>query len=619
MCGHLSVLNNENSQFSEEQVENFKSKGYFVDDHVAIGFGGLCPEDLLPEQQPYHFSNGRYTLILNGEIYNDVELRNKLKKDGYHFDSESVLEVIAKLFLDKNVQAFSHLRGRFSIFIWDSKDKIVYGARDSFGSKSLYYVEGEKQVIFATEEKYIISALDDAKVIDHEALQHYFTFQYVPEPLTLMKNIRKVEPGHYFIKELNKPIEFARYFHATFQPVITEQKRMISWIRDVLIESVHIHMRTELPLGSLLSGGIDSSLIVALAKEVNPNIKTFTVGFEHEGFSEIEVAQNTAEQLGVDNISYVISQEEYIEKLPEIIWHMEDPLADPSCVPLYFVAREAKKHVEAVLSGEGADELFGGYNIYREPGSLKVFQAIPNGINHVINKIATTLPEGVKGKSFLIRGTTPLKDRYIGNAKMFEENEKEELLKQYDKNAFYQTITEKLYRNVTEDHLVQQMQYIDMHTWLPGDILLKGNKMMKAHALQLRLPFLDKEVFEVARKIPVDENIAGGTTKLLLRNAFSDLVPESVLFRKKLGFPVPIRHWLKEDSFYHWTQGLIRESETDHLLDKTVVLKLLTDHRQGKSDHSRKIWTVLIFMIWHQIFIEEKYSFAKNESTLETV
>lgn len=302
---------------------------------------------------------------------------------------------------------------------------------------------------------------------------------------------------------------------------------------------------------------------------------------------------------------------------------MDDPLADPACVPLYFVSREASKHVKVVLSGEGSDELFGGYNIYHEPDSLKLFRSLPASVNRALGKLGNLLPEAVKGKSFLQRGTTPLQDRYIGNAKMFENDEKRQILKQYNENLPYQQVTKQLFNNVIGYPLVNQMQYVDIHTWMRGDILLKADRVTMAHSLELRVPFLDKEVFNVAREIPVDLKVANGTTKQILREAARGMVPDHVLDRKKLGFPVPIRHWLKNE-LNSWAKQLIHESETGHLIHKDYVLNLLNAHCNGKQDYSRKIWTVLMFMLWHQIFVEKKYIFnefseQKSEKELVTI
>lgn len=622
MCGFVGVLRTEpeksgyNSQPDLEKMNTIithrgpDDEGYYTDDFVSLGFRRLSIIDIESGHQPYHYENERYWMVFNGEVYNYVELREKLISEGYTFQTESDTEVILVLFAQMGVNAFAELRGMFSILIWDKQEKTLFGARDPFGIKPLYYKEDENDIVFASEKK-SITLLEEYESVDPIALQHYLSFQYVPEPMTLTEGILKVEPGHYFVKKLDEPLKSERYFHATFHPVSTSSEdKLAQKIQNVLIDSVKVHMRSDVPVGSFLSGGIDSSIIVSMAKMVNPNIKTFSVGFEREGYSEVDVAKETANKLNVPNYSYMISANEYVKKLPKIMFHMDDPLADPACVPLYFVAREARKHVTVVLSGEGADELFGGYNIYREPDALRMFQPMPNSLKRMINRVATVLPEGMRGKSFLDRGSTPLSERYIGNAKMFEENEKEKLLKTYHPKEHYQKITKPFYNNVSSDHPVNQMQYIDIQTWLRGDILLKADKMTMANALELRVPFLDKEVFKVASEIPVNEKIADGTTKSILRKAARGIVPDHVLDRKKLGFPVPIRHWLRNE-LYDWAKQLIHVSETEYLIDKKVVMDLLEAHVQKKGDYSRKIWTVLVFMLWHQIFVERIYSFEE--------
>ncbi|WP_394172982.1 asparagine synthase (glutamine-hydrolyzing) [Guptibacillus hwajinpoensis] len=617
MCGFVGVLRTELGNYDHKDCSDFvrrnqvithrgpDDEGYYTDESISLGFRRLSIIDLESGHQPYHYENERYWMVFNGEVYNYVELREQLRKEGFTFQTESDTEVVLSLFIHKGEKAFTDLRGMFSILIWDKLEKKLVGARDPFGIKPLYYKQDEDEIIFASEKK-SISLVEEFEKVNPAALQHYLSFQYVPEPFTMTEGIKKVEPGYYFVKKQNEPILFKRYFHATFSPITTE-RNWIKSIRDVLYDSVNVHMRSDVPVGSFLSGGIDSSIIVSMAKKVNPQIKTFSVGFEHEGYSEVDVAKETADKLDVPNYSYMISAKEYVQKLPKIMWHMDDPLADPACVPLYFVAREARKHVTVVLSGEGADELFGGYNIYREPSSLRYFNPMPTIMKRVFNQVASVLPEGMRGKSFLERGSTPLSERYIGNAKMFEEKEKEQLLTTYFENENYQKITKPFYQNVKREGPVNQMQYIDIQTWLRGDILLKADKMTMANALELRVPFLDKEVFRVAREIPIREKINDGTTKSILRKAVRGIVPDHVLDRKKLGFPVPIRLWLKNE-LYEWANQLIHVSETDYLINKTYVKNLLDAHAAGKGDYSRKIWTVLIFMLWHQIYVENIYS-----------
>jgi len=625
MCGFIGCVHEKAQNYNESDKHLFKQMnnlithrgpdddGYYMDNHIQFGFRRLSIIDIESGHQPLTYENERYWIIFNGEVYNYVELREELIKEGLSFETSSDTEVIIALYSHIKEKAVERLRGMFAFVIWDKQEQTLYGARDPFGIKPFFYSENDERTFFASEKKSILLAMKN-DVLNYESLQHYLTYQFVPEPETLSQGIHKLEPGHYFTKKMGSAMEIKRYWKAHFQPVQKSESDYIKEIKDVLFDSVKIHMRSDVPVGSFLSGGIDSSIIASIAKEFHPAIKTFSVGFEHNGFSEIDVAKETADKLGVENISYVISPEEYMNEVPKIMWHMDDPLADPACVPLYFVAREARKHVTVVLSGEGADELFGGYNIYREPESLKMFNKMPQFGKVFLKWIARLMPEGMKGKSFIERGVTPMEERYIGNAKMFTEIEKKQLLNVYNSNLHYTDITKPLYMESRGYDPVDQMQYIDIHTWMRGDILLKADRVTMAHSLELRVPFLDKEVFRVASNIPTNLKTADGTTKYVLRKAAEGIVPDHVLNRKKLGFPVPIRHWLK-DEMNDWAKKIIRESDTDHLLNKTYILNLLEEHCQGKADHSRKIWTVLMFMVWHQIYVEKKYSF--EQETLE--
>ena len=612
MGGFIGIIKHQQKEISEEDKALFKQQNdqirhrgpnveeYYFDEYVSFGFRGASEN----ENQPVSYDDEKYWIVFNGKIYNHIELKNELVEDGYTFESEtdSEAEVILAMFKKDREEAFKQLRGMFALLIWDKEEKTLYGARDHFGIKPLFYSQQEEGIYFASEKK-SIGILLDKEEVDETSLHHYLSFQFVPDPMTLTKGIEKVAPGHYFYMKPGEDPTFVRYFHAQFNPSQSDKTKVMEDIRNVLYDSVEKQMRHELSIGSFLSGGIDSTIIVAIAKELKPDLKTFSVGFEREGFSEIDVAKESADKLGVENISYVITPEEYVQKLPLIMWHNDDPLADPSCVPLYFLGREASKYVDVALSGEGSDELFGGYNIYREPDSLKVFDSIPKPAKDLLHRVSKVMPEGVRGKSFIERGTTPLSERYIGNAKMFEEDEKKELLLHYNEAISYHDITKPLFEQVKDAHPVHQMQYIDIHTWMRGDILLKADRMTMAHGLEVRMPFLDIEVMKIASEIPVEYKIANNTTKSILREAMASIIPEHVLNRKKLGFPVPIRHWLR-DELYDWAKNLIKSSDTDHLLHKSVIFELLDKHKEGKHDYSRKIWTVLMFMLWHQIYVE---------------
>ncbi|MGK9181565.1 asparagine synthase (glutamine-hydrolyzing) [Priestia filamentosa] len=611
MCGFVGHIK-KNADFENIKEDVFKGMvekifhrgpddvGIYEDQHVQLGFRRLSILDVEKAGQPLSYDNNRYQLIFNGEIYNYIELRQELLAKGYTFKTDGDSEVLLALYCEEGRKMVSKLRGMFAFLIWDTKTKTVFGARDPFGIKPLYVAQTENEIFLASETKSIKEVVPGDHDLSAQALQHYLSFQYVPEPYTLWDAVKKVEPGYCFYQDLesDKELKFERYFKPTLHPIQKEENEWIKEIQHVLEDSVNIHMRSDVPVGSFLSGGIDSSFVVSLAKRYHNNLKTFSVGFQTDGYSELDVAGETAQALGVENIQKVITAEEFMEELPKIVWHLDDPLADPAAIPLYFVAKEAAKQVTVVLSGEGADELFGGYNIYCEPDSLKMFQNIPSPLKKALGKMSNMLPDGVKGKSFLQRGTIPLEDRYIGNAKMFEEEEKERFYHLQHKGVHYTDITAPFYAQAAEYDPVGTMQYVDMNTWLRGDILLKADKMTMANSLELRVPFLDRRVFEVASRIPKNMKIKDGTTKYILRKAARGIVPDHVLDRRKLGFPVPIRVWLK-DELYDWAFKLITESDVDHLFDKKELTALLSQHAANKGDYSRKLWTILMFLMWY--------------------
>lgn len=620
MCGFVGCIHGDNQNHDlvdyEKTIREMNKlivhrgpddEGFFFDDHISFGFRRLSIIDVEKGHQPLSYENERYWIIFNGEVYNYIELRDELLKDGYTFETDSDTEVIIATYAKYKEKTAERLRGMFGFVIWDKQEKSVYGARDHFGIKPFHYAEEDGIIYFASEKKSIYQILKK-KELDEVSLQNYLTFQFVPDPDTMTKGIHRLAPGHYFTKKLDGPMEITRYWEATFAPVQKSEETFAKEIKDALYDSVEKHMRSDVTVGSFLSGGVDSSIIVAIAREFNPKIKTISVGFEREGYSEIDVAKETADRLNVENISSIITPQEFMDEFPRFVWHMDDPLADPAAVPQFFLSEVARRHVKVALSGEGADEMFGGYTIYNEPNSLKTLTNLPNGLKKGLNHLAKIMPEGMRGKSFLERGTTPMEERYVGNAKIFEEAEKQKLLKNYLAGHPYQDVTRPFYDASKGYDPIDRMQFIDIHTWLNGDLLLNADRTTMAHSLELRTPFLDKEVFKVARTLPSDIRIANGTTKYILRKAAESFVPDNVLYRKKLGFPVPIRHWLK-DEMNEWAKGIIRESATDHLINKQYVLQLLEDHCAGKADNSRKIWTVLTFMVWYKVYIETNQQF----------
>ena len=575
------------------------------DDDVVIGFRRLSIIDIDLSHQPLPYLNGRYHLIFNGEIYNYLELRERLRRDfGATFETDGDGEAIVAGYHFFGEDIVRELRGMFAFLIWDAQERVLFGARDWFGIKPLYSYLDERGAFFASEKKSLLRVAGTAEV-DTTALQHYLTLQYVPEPASMQRPIRRVESGTYFTMRPGGAPTFHRYFHPDFAiRAVPEPEKLHREITEALEDSVEKHMRADVTVGSFLSGGIDSTAVAALAKRHNPKLLTFTTGFEREGYSEIDVAAESAAAIGVEHITKVVSPDEMMRTLPLIVWYLDDPVADPALVPLYFIAREARRHVKVVLSGEGADELFGGYTIYREPISLRPLQQLPRPVRRGLGRIGAALPDGMRGKDLLRRGSIDIEERYYGNARIFRPDELG-LFTAFDPAVSYMDVTAPHYAATRHLDDSTRMQYIDLFTWLRGDILVKADKMTMANSLELRVPFLDVEVFRVASSIPTGQKLTKDTTKYALRRALADIVPPHVLNRAKLGFPVPIRHWLRNE-MYDWARAIITESQADALVDRAAALRILDSHREGKADYSRKIWTLLVFMTWHGIFVENR-------------
>ena len=607
MCGHVSIYyknRNADSELINTLTEKISHRGpddsnYFIKDNIAFGFKRLSIIDLNNGKQPFHID--KKTIIFNGEIYNHQELKEDLKNKGYKFNTSSDTEVLLTSYIEYKEDCLNKLRGMFSFIIYDEESKKIFGARDLFGIKPLYYIQNDDYISFSSEYKALIPLLDNIN-LNIISLQNYLSFQYVPYYKTMISEIEEVPNGSYFTIE-NKKLKFTKYAEIKFN---NEKKLKKDDIVKALTDSVEHHMIANVEVGTFLSGGIDSTIVTTLASKINPNIKSFSVAFDVDGYSELDIAKKTADALGIENIAINITEKDYINALPKVVYSLDDPLADPSCVGIYFLSQKAKNYVKVVLSGEGSDELFGGYNIYKEYYSIKPFSHLPNIITNPINKFAKSLPD-IKGKNYLLRATTPLKYRYIGNAKIFDNMEVKKLLLNYSENNTYEKTLKNLYDNCEKNNYdyVTTMQNIDINTWLEGDILLISDKLPMANSIELRVPFLDKEVLNISKELKLKQKVTQNNTKVFLRNAFKDIIPPHIVNKEKLGFPTPIRVWLKSD-LGEYVRNTIYEANVSHLINKDFAFKLLQEHIQGKKDNSRKIWTVFIFCLWYEIFIENK-------------
>lgn len=578
------------------------SAGQHIDGKVAMGFRRLSIIDLDFGSQPMYNEDKTVVITFNGEIYNHQILREELIAKGHVFSNNADTEVLIHAYEEYGPEMMNKLRGMFAFVIWDSKTETLFGARDYFGIKPFYYANVDGNLVYGSEIKSILEYPKYHKEMNETALENYLTFQYSVLPETFFKGIFKLMPAHYFIYKDGK-MEITRYWEPKFEADENiSMDELVDKIDDVFQDSIKSHKISDVEVGSFLSSGVDSSYVAASFH----GDKTFTVGFDYEKYNEIDYAKSLSEKIEIDNYSKLITTDEYWDILPTIQYHMDEPLADPSAVALYFVSQTAAKHVKVSLSGEGADEFFGGYNIYHEPFSLAGIQKLPKPLRKGLAGIAKVLPFKFKGKNFLIRASKDVEERFIGNAFMFDEKERSKILKNPTGKYNHMELTKPYYDKVADKDDVTRMQYIDIHFWLIGDILLKADKMSMAHSLEVRVPFLDKEVFDVARKIPTKYKIVDRQTKVAMRTAAHRYLPDMVAEKKKLGFPVPIRVWLKEDKYYNIVKEAFTSEAAARFFNVDEIMKFLDRHKAGKEDNSRKVWTIYMFLVWYEKFFGEE-------------
>ena len=580
-------------------------EGMWHHHNVGIGFRRLSILDLAGGHQPMTGEDKNVVAVVNGEIYNYRELRSQLQSQGHHFATGSDAEVVPHLYEQGGVEhVVNSVRGMFAAAIWDSHNENLYLIRDHFGIKPLYYYFHDGVLAFASEIKSLLSALPKRPEINYQAVWDFFTFQYVPDPFTMFEGIYQLPAAHY-LRLHRGQIQLHRYWQLQFEPDDRlTMAHAAENIREAMTDSVNRHKQSDVRWGAYLSSGIDSTLVVALLRKSH-DVDTFSIGFsgKHREINELASARETAKVLGTRHHEVEVSQQDYQDKLPQIILSQENPLGDPSAPALYFLAQEAKKFVTVILSGEGSDELFGGYPIYQEPLALSPFRRLPATVRHSLWCAAQRLPAGTKGRGYIQRAMTPLNRRYIGNARMFSDKEKREFLmaEGFSRVESSYRVTDPYYeaKGALDDPAL--MQTVDCHTWLPGDILMKADKMSMAHSLELRVPFLDVDVFErAARTLPLSLRVTLGSTKVALRQAAQGIVPDDVVSRPKLGFPIPIIDWIASDM-----QPFIRDvfqSVRPDFLDGGYFERMLdTSHFIWNRD--RKIWTGLVFLLWYKGFV----------------
>lgn len=608
MCGFVGFLNEEpndieNNKVIRDMADKIVHRGpdmddYYVDGDVSLGFRRLSIIDLDGGSQPITNEDGTKVLVFNGEIYNFQQLREDLIAKGHTFKTRTDSEVLLHGYEEYGPDFTKRLRGMFAYLIWDSVNKTLFGARDIFGIKPMFYYDDGETLLFASEIKAFTANPRFKKELNRDRIPEYLCFEYIPSNETLFKNVYKMPPANYFTVKDGK-MEISEYFDLRYH--IDESKSQSEWediIAETFRDSTEVHGIADVEVGCFLSSGMDSSYAVWEMAKRN-RVKTFSVGFEEEKYSELKYAEEYAKTVGVDIFTKKISADEYFDAVPFVQYYMDEPLPNPSAIALYFLTKKAAEQVKVVLSGEGADELFGGYYYYQDPLELASYQRLPLFLRKGAAKLARHLPEGTHGKRFLVRGAQTIDEYYIRNNYNFNWRERSKYLNPDIPAPDPAVFTKPFFDKCVGEDDVTRMQYVDMKTWLVQDILVKADRMSMAHSLELRVPFLDKEMLNVALSIPSRYRVSREMTKLALRGAAAKQLPEKNAKMKKMGFPVPLNDWLKQDKYYNMVAEKFTGETAGMFFNKDAIMQLLDDHRAGKHNMKR-IWTIYCFILWYE-------------------
>ena len=618
MCGFVGFLNTPEAASPETVVKAMADRivhrgpddaSYYVDQDVSLGFRRLSIIDLEGGRQPILNEDGTKVLVFNGEIYNFQSLRDDLLKKGHVFKTRTDSETILHGYEEYGKEILQRLRGMFAFVIWDKEKRELFGARDIFGIKPFYYYDDGKTFLFGSEIKSFLEHPGFHKELDEERIPEYLSYEYIPYENTIFKNVYKL-PGAHCLTYRDGRLKVERYYSIQYR--IEEDKPLEYWeeqIQKEFAESVSMHQIADVEVGCFLSSGVDSSYVVKEISKGTKKVKTFSVGYTEEKYSELPYAQEFSKTIGVENISNKVSADEFFDAVPEIQYMLDEPLPNPSEIPLYFLAQNARKYVKVVLSGEGADELFGGYPMYLQGGHFAQYaRKVPRPVRKLAGAVAKRLPE-FKGKHFLIRGAMEPYQRFMrANYVFTNPAERQKYLKRPITSKAPEEYSKRYFDQVSSLDEPTQLQYVDMHTWMIYDILLKADRMSMANSLELRVPFLDRKMLELSCRIPsrYRADCQSETTKRALRSAALKELPEKTARMKKLGFPVPLSDWLREDKYYNKVKAAFQSGVAEKFFVTSELMKLLDDHKEGRAKNMQKIWSFYSFIVWYEQF------FVKN-------
>ncbi|GKI14892.1 asparagine synthetase B [Oscillospiraceae bacterium] len=578
-------------------------EGFYVDDRAALGHRRLSIIDLAGGAQPMFNEDGSLVIVYNGEAYNFMELRGQLIAAGHTFATQSDTEVLLHGYEQWGKDLPAKLRGMFAFVIWDKTTGTLFGARDIFGIKPFYYYQNEQgELLFGSEIKSFLPHPGFKKELNEERLPEYLSIEYIPNEETMFKGVYKLPGAHMFTWRAGS-LEIERYYNIAYH--IDEGRTLAEWeaaITETFSNSVAAHQIADVEVGCFLSSGVDSSFVVNEVAKGTPRVKSFSVGYEEEKYSELPYAQAFSQEIGVPSIANKVSADEFFQANKTIQWYLDEPMPNPSEVPLYFLTQNAAKYVKVVLSGEGADELFGGYPLYCAGRHFSGYAKLPRPLRKAAAALAKKLPD-FKGKNFVLRGAQEPWQRCMrANYVFATPAERDKYLKKHYHDKAPEEFFKPYFDQVRGLDEPTQLQWVDMHTWMLYDILLKADRMSMANSLELRVPFLDKEMLELALSIPSRYRAGKTETKIALRRAALGQLPESVAKRKKLGFPVPLNDWLRQDKYYQMVRQAFEGEIAGQFFNVPELLRLLDEHKAGKNGGMTKIWSFYSFILWYEQF-----------------
>lgn len=596
------------------------SDGFHADDHIALGFRRLSIIDLSTGNQPISNEDGTVWIIFNGEIYNFQSLRPQLEASGHHFRSQTDTETIVHAYEQYGLDFVQHLRGMFAFAIWDARQGRLVLTRDRLGKKPLYYYQSNGQLLFASEMKALLQSRIVPRQLDLVALDEYLTYQYIPAPHTILQGVRKLPPGHLLVADVYaRQVRVHCYWQLDYLPKLQlDEVEAAERLRASLTEAVQLRLISDVPLGALLSGGVDSSIVVGLmAQAMDRPVKTFSIGFEESEYNELPHAREIARRFGTDHREFIV-RPEAIDVASKIVHYLDEPMADSSAIPTYYVAQMARQHVTVVLTGDGGDEAFAGYNRYGAVLSLTSLSKLPRWLLQGMMRPALgILPVGLDYKRILARGRTLTEVSHLSLGEHFLRQET--IFSRSQRIALY---TPELRRRMAacqaEEYMLShfdqmdglgpldQMLSADTLTYLPGDLLVKMDRMTMAHSLEARSPFLDQEVVQLATRLPEAYKRVGNSGKVLLKRAFADLLPPQIRARPKQGFGVPLEHWFRHELREFGYEILMGDqAQKRGFFQACAVQRLLDEHQQGRLDHSHQLWALLVLELWHRQFVDQ--------------